>query len=65
MLTKINFFQLFKGYNMDIVVALTNGKFGIVEDCITTDDIEGSCIECWVENDTGFTYEKAIVAYCL
>ncbi|WP_199187151.1 MULTISPECIES: hypothetical protein [unclassified Photobacterium] len=50
---------------MDIVVALTNGKFGIVEDCITADDIEGSCIECWVENDTGFTYEKAIVAYCL
>ncbi|WP_305815478.1 hypothetical protein [Photobacterium leiognathi] len=50
---------------MDIVVALTSGKFGIVEDCHSTDDLEGSCIDCWVENEAGFTYEKAVVAYCV
>lgn len=45
---------------MDIVVMLTNGQFGVLEDCDRI-DIEGEQVECWVEEQDGFTLKKGEV----
>jgi hypothetical protein len=38
---------------MDVVVMLTNGRFGVLEDCDKL-EIEGQMVECWVEEEEGF-----------
>ena len=45
---------------MDIVVMLTNGHFGVLEDCEHL-NLEGEMVECWVEEDDGFELKTALV----
>jgi hypothetical protein len=39
--------------DMDVVVMLTNGRFGVLEDCDKL-ELEGQMVECWVEEEEGF-----------
>ena len=38
---------------MDVVVMLTNGRFGVLEDCDKL-ELEGEMVEGWVEEEEGF-----------
>jgi hypothetical protein len=46
---------------MDIVVQLTNGQFGILEDAQSL-ELEGEQVECWVEGRDGFELKSGFVA---
>ncbi len=40
---------------MDVVVMLTSGQFGVLEDCDNL-EIEGQTVDCWVEVEESFEY---------
>ncbi|MCY9873431.1 MULTISPECIES: hypothetical protein [Vibrio] len=45
---------------MDIVVMLTSGQFGVLEDCENL-ELEGEMVECWVEAEESFEYRSGQV----
>ncbi|MFA0086736.1 hypothetical protein BCU66_014270 [Vibrio sp. 10N.286.49.B1] len=47
---------------MDVVVKLTNGQFGVLEDCERL-DVEGQLVECWVEEKEGFELQSGMVEF--
>ncbi|GAL30918.1 hypothetical protein JCM19239_6987 [Vibrio variabilis] len=42
---------------MDVVVMLTNGRFGVLEDCDKL-ELEGELVECWLKKKKDLNWQR-------